>query len=94
MLEAKRENGEKYKSGYLKTIHDELSCLFNHAVRFYNLNENPSKRAENMGKESKVEMLFWTKEEYLKFADAIKDKPLSYYALKSYIGVVSVSVSY
>ena len=35
-----------------------------------------------MGKESKEEMLFWTKEEYLKFADVIKDKPQSYYAFE------------
>ena len=27
-------------------------------------------------------MLFWTKEEYLKFADAIMDKPQSYYAFE------------
>ncbi|NLM19203.1 MAG: site-specific integrase, partial [Clostridiaceae bacterium] len=82
MIESKKENGERFKPGYLKTIHDELSCLFNHAVRFYNLNENPSKKAGNMGKESKEEMLFWTKEEYLKFADVIKDKPQSYYAFE------------
>lgn len=82
MIESKKENGERFKPGYLKTIHDELSCLFNHAVRFYNLNENPSKKAGNMGKESKEEMLFWTKEEYLKFADVIKEKPQSYYAFE------------
>ena len=28
------------------------------------------------------EMLFWTKAEYLKFADAMMDKPLSYYAFE------------
>lgn len=27
-------------------------------------------------------MLFWTKEEYLKFADAMMDKPQSYYAFE------------
>ncbi len=27
-------------------------------------------------------MLFWTKAEYLKFADAMMDKPLSYYAFE------------
>lgn len=27
-------------------------------------------------------MLFWTKEEYLEFADVIKDKPQSYYAFE------------
>jgi integrase len=27
-------------------------------------------------------MLFWTKDEYLRFSDAIKDKPMSYYAFQ------------
>ena len=27
-------------------------------------------------------MLFWTKDEYLKFADAMMDKPISYYAFE------------
>ncbi|WP_230398146.1 site-specific integrase [Novisyntrophococcus fermenticellae] len=35
-----------------------------------------------MGKAKAKEMLFWTKEEYTKFADAIKDKPISYYAFE------------
>ena len=35
-----------------------------------------------MGVEERREMLFWTKEEYLKFADAMMDKPLSYYAFE------------
>ena len=29
-----------------------------------------------------IRMLFWTKDEYLKFADAMMDKPLSYYAFE------------
>ena len=35
-----------------------------------------------MGAEESKEMLFWTKEEYLKFAEAMMDKPLSYYAFE------------
>ena len=35
-----------------------------------------------MGSEEPREMLFWTKEEYLKFADAMMDKPMSYYAFE------------
>ncbi len=33
-----------------------------------------------MGKEKNKEMLFWTKDEYLSFSDAIMDKPISFYA--------------
>ena len=35
-----------------------------------------------MGKAKSKEMLFWTKEEYLKFAEVIKGKPISYYAFE------------
>jgi integrase len=35
-----------------------------------------------MGVEERKEMLFWTKAEYQRFADAMMDKPLSYYAFE------------
>ena len=35
-----------------------------------------------MGSEKHKEMLFWTKEDYLKFAEAMMDKPQSYYAFE------------
>lgn len=35
-----------------------------------------------MGKKKNREMLFWTKDEYLKFADVMMDRPLSYYAFE------------
>ena len=35
-----------------------------------------------IGKKEATEMLFWTKDEYLKFADAMMDKPVSYYAFE------------
>ena len=59
----------------LKTLQSELSALFNHAVRFYELKSNPVVKAGPLGKGKAEEMLFWTKEEYLKFIEAVKDKP-------------------
>ena len=35
-----------------------------------------------MGREEHKEMLFWTKAEYQRFAEAMMDKPLSYYAFE------------
>ena len=71
-----------YSPTYLKTIHSQLSAIFNHAVRYYHLPSNPAQRAGTMGSEEHKEMLFWTKEEYLKFADVMMDKPVSYYAFE------------
>ena len=59
-----------------------MSAIFNHAVRFYHLPYNPAQRAGTIGSEEHKEMLFWTKEEYIKFSNAIMDKPLSFYAFE------------
>ena len=74
------EKGKPYSADYLKTIHAQLTAIFNHAVNFYNLPYNPARRAGTMGNEVPKEMDFWTKEEYLKFSEAMMDKPRSYYA--------------
>ena len=76
------KSGKKYSPVYLRSLNSQLSAIFNHAVRYYNLRENPCKKAGAMGKKRNREMQFWTKEEYLKFADAIMDKPQSYYAFE------------
>lgn len=78
MMAYRDKDGQPYASGYLKTIHNQLSAIFNHAVRFYELPANPAAKVGNMGRENTKEMLFWTKEEYMKFADSMMDKPLSY----------------
>ena len=75
-------SGNPYSQTYLKTVHNQLSAIFNHAVRHYDLPVNPAAKAGNMGTEEKREMLFWTKDEYLRFADAMMDKPVSYYAFE------------
>ena len=76
------EKGKPYAPTYLKTLQSELSALFNHAVRFYELKSNPVVKAGPRGKGKAEEMLFWTKEEYLKFIEAVKDKPYSYQAFQ------------
>ena len=82
LLAIRQPNGKPYSASYLQKIHSQLSAIFNHAVNFYYLPSNPAQKAGNMGKEEHREMLFWTKEEYLKFADAMMDKPVSFYAFE------------
>ena len=76
------KSGKKYSPVYLKTLHNQLSAIFNHAVKFYGLKENPAAKVGNMGKARSREMLFWTQEEYQKLAFAVMDKPVSYYAFE------------
>lgn len=71
---------EGYSPTYLKTINNQLSALFNYAVRYYDLPSNPCQKAGSMGKGRAEEMQFWTQEEFETFIDVLKDKPVSYYA--------------
>ena len=80
---AYRDNKMKpYSATYLKTMHNQLSAIFNHAVRHYDLRSNPAAKAGNMGKEETKEMKFWTKDEYKLFSYEIMDKPVSFYAFE------------
>ena len=82
MLAYRDEKKKPYSQTYLKTLHNQLSAIFNHAVRYYELRSNPAAKAGNMGSEEHKEMLFWTKEEYKKFSFEMMDKPVSFYAFE------------
>lgn len=78
LLAYRDDDGNGYSKSYLKTIHNQLTAIFNHAVRFYKLRENPARIAGNMGSEKDIEMKFWTKEQYQKFAEEMMDYPLAF----------------
>jgi len=82
LLAYRDEKHQPYSQTYLKTVHNQLSAIFNHAVRHYDLRSNPAAKAGNMGTEEHKEMLFWTKEEYKKFAEVMMNKPRFYYAFE------------
>ena len=82
MINHKDKNGKPYSPVYLKTLHNQLSAIFNHAVKYYGLSVNPAAKVGNMGKSKNKEMQFWTQEEYRKFADVMMDKPRFYYAFE------------
>ena len=82
MIKCRDKSGEAYSPVYLKTLHNQLSAIFNHAVKFYGLKDNPVAKVGNMGKAKAREMLFWTQEEYKKFSEEMMDKPVSFYAFE------------
>jgi integrase len=75
-------NEKPYSKSYLKTIHNQLTAIFNHAVRFYGLKDNPARIAGNMGSEKDIHMDFWTQEEYHRFSEAMMDEPRAYYCFE------------
>lgn len=82
LLAMRDDQGKGYSQTYLRTIQNQLSAIFNHAVKYYDLPKNPCIATKKMGKSKTKEMLFWTKEEYLKFSEVMKEKPVSYYAFQ------------
>lgn len=82
ILQMRDSDGKGYSPTYLKTISAQMSAIFNHASRYYDLKNNPCKKVGNMGKKKGKEMLFWTRDEFFQFIDTMKSKPLSYYAFE------------
>ena len=82
MRESINNKGKEYTGTYLKTVQAQLSSIFNHAVRFYELPTNPVRVAGPMGQNESDEMKFWTKEEYMKFIPTMANKPYSYMAFE------------
>lgn len=80
ILESETKTNKSHSQTYLKTIHNQLSALFNYAVKFYGLKGNPARTAGNMGKETRKELNFWTKDEYLTFSKAAMKKDGVYQA--------------
>ena len=82
LLMKRDENGRGYAPTTLRTIQNQINAIFNHAVKYYGLPMNPCRRNKKLGKAKASEMLFWTLEEYLQFREAMKKKPISYYAFE------------
>ena len=52
---------------YLRMIQNQLTALFTHASRIYDLKNNPCKKVKRMGRSDAKDLNFWTKEEYDRF---------------------------
>ena len=82
MIDHRDEKGKPYSPVYLRSLNAQLNAILNHAVKHYKLKANPTHSVRSMGRKQTREMAFWTKEEYLKFAEVMMDKPLSFYAFE------------
>ena len=82
LLAFRDDKGKPFSQTYLRTIHSQLSAIFNHAVRYYDLKSNPAAKAGSVGEDNSININFWIKEEYLRFSNEMMDKPVSYYAFE------------
>ena len=75
LLTYKDKNGKGYSPTYLKTVNCQLTAIFNYAMRYYNLQDNPCRKAGAIGKNKGEPKDFWMQEEFNAFLEAVSDKP-------------------
>jgi integrase len=63
-----------YSKTYLKTIYNQLTAIFNYAIRFHNLDKNPCHIAGSIGKKDADEMQILSLQEFNKMIDCVTDK--------------------
>ena len=78
VIALRKKDGTPYAETYLHTINNQLKAIFNYAVTYYDLQNNPCKKVSSMGKKQASEMRFLTVDEFSKFLDGIMDKQKSY----------------
>lgn len=61
-----------FSESYLRMIQNQLTSLFTHASRIYDLQANPCKKVRRMGSGDSRSVDFWTIEEYQKFIQTIE----------------------
>lgn len=64
LSKANPKTGKPYAPTYLRSINSRLSAIFNYAVMYYGLRQNPCLPAGFMGKKKAGRMKFWTLAEY------------------------------
>lgn len=71
-----------FARSYLKTLHNQLSAVFNFGIKFYGFKVNPAATVGNMGSDKRLAINFWIPEEYKQFADIIMKYPIAYYCFE------------
>ena len=72
------KTGKPYAPTYLRQMHNQLSAIFNFAIRYYGLKENPARKCGSMGQRKADEFDFWTYDEFQQFILATKEDISAY----------------
>ena len=67
-----------YSETYLRTINNQLAAIFNYAVKYYDLKNNPCSKAGSIGKSKAEKVEFWTKQEFMAFIDSMDKESEAY----------------
>lgn len=64
-----------YTETYIKSINNQLVALFNYAIKYYGLKDNPCHKEGTIGKKKAQNINFWTLEEFKAFIYCV-DAPI------------------
>lgn len=67
------KTGKPYSATYLRQMHNQLSTIFNFAIKYYGLTKNPAQQCGSMGKQNAEKFDFWTYDEFQQFIQATKE---------------------
>lgn len=81
MKKCVRTDGKPFSEAYLRTIQCQINSIINYAKSKNYIAENPLADIKNMGIKDK-RVVFWTTEEYERFAYRAMNYPLYYYAFE------------
>lgn len=73
-----------YSKTYLKTIYNQLTAIFNYAIRFHNLDKNPCHTAGTIGKKDAEEMKILSLQEFNKMIDCVTDTENKFFYIISF----------
>lgn len=67
------KRGNPFKPTYLRTMHAQLSTIFNYAVKFYHLKVNPCHASGSMGRKKADKMSIWTVDQFNAAMEQVSD---------------------
>lgn len=69
---------KNFSESYQRMLQNQVTALFTHAQKIYNLWNNPCKRVKKIGRSDVRRLEFWTYEEYQKFIETFEKGSRSY----------------
>lgn len=75
-----------FSEAYLRMIQNQLTSLFTHASRIYDLHKNSCKKVKRMGSSDNRSLDFWIVDEYQKFIQTMEPGSNIILSLKSFFG--------
>lgn len=73
LLSHRDKKGRPYSDTYMKSIHVQLSAIFNYGMRYYDLPSNPAALCGSIGQKKAAAIDFWTIDEFRRFLSCVKE---------------------